>query len=145
MKPTFSVYTKVQKPIKAVYDAVYNPKKLQKYFTTKLASAPLKGGTTVTWDFADFPGAFQVQVVRSVPNKLIVLKWPSATGGMNRVQMKFKSEGKKGTRVTISESGWKNTPKGIKNSYMNCWGWAQMLSCLKAYAEYGINLRKGAY
>jgi hypothetical protein len=24
-------------------------------------------------------------------------------------------------------------------------GWSQMLSALKAYVEYGINLRKGAY
>jgi uncharacterized protein YndB with AHSA1/START domain len=145
MKLGFSVYTKVLKPAKQVYNAVYNPKKLMKYFTTKNASGPLKGGTTVMWDFADFPGAFPVDVVKSVPNKRIVLRWPSVSGGKNRVEMKFQNLGKKGTKVTISESGWADTPKGRKHSYMNCWGWAQMLSCLKAYAEHGINLRKGAY
>src|SRR4051812_48879179 len=108
MRIKFSVYTNVLKPVPTVYDAIYNPKKLMKYFTTKLASGPLKGGTTVTWDFADFPGGFPVQVVKSVKNKAIVLKWPSATGGMNRVDMKFKSLGKKGTKVSISESGWPN-------------------------------------
>jgi hypothetical protein len=28
---------------------------------------------------------------------------------------------------------------------MNCMGWSQMVSALKAYVEYGIDLRKGAY
>ena len=28
---------------------------------------------------------------------------------------------------------------------MNCYGWSQMVSALKAYTEYNINLRKGAY
>ena len=28
---------------------------------------------------------------------------------------------------------------------MNCEGWSQMLACMKAYVEYGINLRDGYY
>jgi hypothetical protein len=47
--------------------------------------------------------------------------------------------------VTISEWGWKDNEAGRKSSYGNCFGWTQMLSCLKAWTEYGINLRKGAY
>src|SRR5688500_748708 len=108
----FSVYTKVLKPVSTDFDAVYDPKKKKNYFTTKLASGPVEGGTTVTWDFADCPGAFPVQVVKSVRNKQIILKWPSAVGGLNRVDIKFQSLGKKNTKVTISESGWKDTPKG---------------------------------
>ncbi|ALO24786.1 hypothetical protein LEP1GSC137_2235 [Leptospira borgpetersenii str. Noumea 25] len=30
-------------------------------------------------------------------------------------------------------------------SYMNCQGWMNMSCCLKAYLEYGINLRKGFF
>ena len=43
----FRVQTKIQKPIDEVFDAVYNPRKLEKYFTTKSASGPLDAGTTV--------------------------------------------------------------------------------------------------
>jgi uncharacterized protein YndB with AHSA1/START domain len=47
--------------------------------------------------------------------------------------------------VTITESGWKDNDTGRKSSYGNCMGWSQMLSALKAWLEYGINLRRGAY
>jgi hypothetical protein len=47
--------------------------------------------------------------------------------------------------VKISESGWNENQDELNRSYSNCMGWSQMLSALKAYVEYGINLRKGAY
>src|SRR4051795_5732801 len=70
----FQVYAKIAKPVEEVFDAVYNPKKLSGYFTTGGASAPLDEGTTVTWDFADFPGAFPVQVRKVEHGRLIVLE-----------------------------------------------------------------------
>ena len=45
----------------------------------------------------------------------------------------------------ISESGWRETQKGLDGSYGNCHGWTQMSCSLKAFLEYGINLRKGFY
>jgi len=45
--------------------------------------------------------------------------------------------------VTITESGWRDTEAGRKSSYGNCMGWSQMEACLKAWLEYGINLREG--
>jgi len=45
--------------------------------------------------------------------------------------------------VQISESGWHSTPEDIKSSYGNAGGWMHMMCCLKAYLEYGINLRAG--
>jgi uncharacterized protein YndB with AHSA1/START domain len=35
--------------------------------------------------------------------------------------------------------------EGIKWLKCNTEGWANFLACLKAYLEYGINLRKGAF
>ena len=34
---------------------------------------------------------------------------------------------------------------GIKQLMGQTEGWANFLACLKAYLEYGINLRKGAF
>jgi uncharacterized protein YndB with AHSA1/START domain len=59
--------------------------------------------------------------------------------------LKFEALNKSETLVTIAESGWKESDAGLKSSYGNCMGWSQMLSALKAWLEYGINLRKGAY
>jgi uncharacterized protein YndB with AHSA1/START domain len=146
MKPPFTVQLKIQRPVAQVFDAVYNPKKLQKYFTTKMASAPLDGGTTVQWEFADFPGAFPVHVKTSVRNRRIVLAWKAADGPYHtRVEMTFKPLGARTTRFSITEAGWKKTPKGVRSSYMNCQGWMHMACCLKAYLEYGVNLRKGSF
>ncbi|TIL81636.1 MAG: ATPase, partial [Mesorhizobium sp.] len=50
-----------------------------------------------------------------------------------------------GTFVTIAESGWREDEAGHESSYGNCEGWSQMLACMKAYVEYGINLREGFY
>ena len=60
MELRFQVYGKIARPVAEVFDAVYNPDKLSGYFTTGGASGPLVEGATVTWDFADFPGAFPV-------------------------------------------------------------------------------------
>ena len=49
------------------------------------------------------------------------------------------------TIVTITEKGRKNDEAGIKWLKGNTEGWANFLACLKAYLEYGINLRKGAF
>jgi uncharacterized protein YndB with AHSA1/START domain len=142
----FKVQARIKKPVDEVFDAVQNPKKLSGYFTTGGASAPLLEGTTVTWSFHDFPGAFPVEVKKVVRNELIVFEWESNEGGYNtRVEMKFEPLDKKSTLVTISESGWRENQTGLDASYGNCHGWTQMLCALKTYVEHGINLREGFY
>ncbi len=142
----FEVYGKIQRSIEETFDAIYNPAKLSAYFTTGGASAPLDEGTAVTWDFHDFPGAFPVNVIRCEKLKLIELEWGSAEKGKStRVIINFIAEGDTSTKVTISESGWSETDEGLKASYGNCMGWSQMLAAMKAYVEYGINLREGFY
>ena len=146
MKLRFQVFIKIQRPTPQVFDTVYNPKKLTKYFTTRSASGPMQEGATVWWSFADFPGSFPVFVKKVVRNKRIVFEWKAQDGNYNtRVEMEFKSLGSRNTQVFVSESGWKNTPKGLASSYGNCMGWMNMITCLKAYLEYGIHLRKGSF
>ena len=62
-----------------------------------------------------------------------------------RIEMKFEPLDDGGTFVTIAETGWREDEAGRKSSYLNCEGWSQMLACMKAYVEYGINLRDGYY
>jgi hypothetical protein len=45
--------------------------------------------------------------------------------------------------VQIAEEGWRADEEGVKASYGNAGGWMHMACCLKAYLEYGINLRAG--
>ena len=158
MQLKFQVHAKIQKPIAEVFDAVYNPTKLSGYFTTGGASASLDEGTNVIWHFADYPGDVPVTVKKLVPNHQIILEWdayeppdksenktPPPPGYKTTVEMSFESLDPNNTLVKISESGWRETQQGLDGSYGNCFGWTQMLFALKAYLEYGINLRKGAF
>ena len=160
MELRFRVQMKIQKPVAEVFDAVYNPAQLSGYFTTGGASAPLVEGTTVTWRFADYPGDIPVQVRRVIPNQKIVFEWEASencgdaqgageaitpVGYNTTVEMEFKALSPQETLVSIAEHGWRPTPQGLAGSYGNCQGWTQMQCCLKAYLEYGINLRQGAY
>ena len=145
----FQVQTKIQKPVEEVFDAVYNPKKLSGYFTTGGASASLEEGTEVQWAFADNPGdekhKFPVKVEKIVRNELIVLGWEGTKGLDTKIEMQFEKSGESETIVRISETGWRETQEDLDSSYRNCFGWSQVVTALKAYTEYGINIRKGAF
>ncbi len=47
--------------------------------------------------------------------------------------------------ISITESGWPDNAKGRKAAIGNTMGWTHMACSLKAYLEYGVNLRKGAF
>jgi uncharacterized protein YndB with AHSA1/START domain len=146
----FKVMIHVGRPVGEVFEAVADPKQLSSYFTTGGASARLEAGTTVMWDFHDFPGAFPVEVDEVVPDQKIVLRWDAREGDQaadykNVVTMSFTPTDDGRTLVEIEEKGWRDNEGGLVSSYRNCQGWSQMLAALKAWVEYGINLREGAY
>lgn len=159
MELKFRVAARIARPVQEVFEAVANPEQLSCYFTTGGAQGRLETGTTVMWDFADFPGAFPVKVVEVVPNKRIVLEWeasegeaPDAEGGglaeagyNTTVTMNFTPLDDGRTLVEIAEEGWRFTEGGLKSSYGNCQGWSQMLCALKMWLEHRINLRDGMY
>ena len=148
MEPTFNVFIFVNRARHDVFEAVADPKELSAYFTTGGASARLEQGQTVMWDFADFPGAFPVEVTEVVPDERIVFEWKANepdTDYQIQVTMKFSEVEPGRTRVEVAEAGWHTTDAGRKASYGNCMGWAQMLAALKMWAEHKINLREGAY
>ncbi len=148
----FRVFANISRPVHEVFEAVADPAKLSCYFTTGGAKGRIEEGATVTWDFADFPGAFPVKVIEVVPDKRIVLEWqanePDAPlDYCTTVTMSFSSvDGDPArTLVEIAEEGWRETEAGLKASYGNCMGWSQMLAALKVWIEHGINLREGMY
>jgi uncharacterized protein YndB with AHSA1/START domain len=153
----FKVSARIARPVAEMFEAVADPAQLSGYFTTGGAVGRLETGKTVQWDFADFPGAFPVEVVEvEAPNR-IVLKWEAnegppedgqATPGaayMTTVVFTFTDLEDGRTLVEIEESGWRETPGGLKASYGNCMGWSQMLAAMKVWVEHGINLRQGMY
>ncbi|MES2966137.1 MAG: SRPBCC domain-containing protein [Bdellovibrionota bacterium] len=141
MEPKFSVATRIDKPLAEVFDAVVNPKKITGYFCDQ-ADAPLVEGQTVHWTWTAHKVTHPVKVKQIVPNSKIVIEWPSMSGGTTIAEMSFSTLDDGRTMVKISESGWPATEEGVKASYKNCEGWQHMISCMKAYLQHGIDLRK---
>lgn len=150
MDLTFKVSARIARPVREVFEAVADPAELSRYFTTGGAKGRLETGTTVYWDFHDFPGAFPVEVVEVVPERRIVLRWEADDAEaparyQTTVTMTFEPLEDGRTLVSIAEEGWRPTRTGLKASYGNCQGWMQMLCALKAWLEHGINLREGMF
>lgn len=151
MDLNFPVTVKIQRPLDEVFDAIYNPDKLSRYFTTNGASDFMDTGKTITWDFADFPGAFPVTVLESIKNEKLVFEWQAndpqeqdkENPYNNKVTMNFKVLSPENTEVTILETGWKEN--AYRAAAGNAQGWMHMACCLKAFVEYGINLRQGFF
>jgi uncharacterized protein YndB with AHSA1/START domain len=145
----FKVSGRIARPVHDVFEAVADPDQLSQYFTTNGAKGRLETGSTVVWDFADFPGAFPVHVVEVNPDRRIVLRWQAADGGDDpyetTVTIEFDQLDDGRTLVTIAEEGWRETDAGQQASYGNCEGWAGMLCAMKVWLEHGINLRDGFY
>lgn len=146
---SFTVFGYISRPVVDVYEAVADPEQLSRYFTTGGARGRLEAGATVSWDFHDFPGAFDVRVIEADSPRRIVIRWAGtgAVGGEDTaVAFDFESvdDGAR-TRVTINESAWTASAVGATSAFGNCMGWTGMLAALKVWAEHGINLREGFY
>lgn len=132
----------ILKPVAEVFAAFRNP---VPFFTSE-TSGPLETGKEIVWKFVEFPKGFSVWVRKVVPNELIQYEWASGIGkGKNFVEVTFHPRDKSTTTVSVTESGWPDTKKGRERSYGNTAGWMHMLSSLKAFLEYGVNIRKGAF
>ncbi len=146
MELKFDVYAKIARPVETVFEAVTDPRQLSAYFTTGGSSGRLREGAKVLWKFGDSPGEYPVEVTKIVPNERIEFTWEAeADTYLTQVIMTFEALDGGQTLVRIAEGVWNPDPKGLKNSYGNCYGWTQMLCCLKAHLEYQVNLRQGFF
>jgi uncharacterized protein YndB with AHSA1/START domain len=135
---------KMQKPASQVFEAIVDPAKMSNYFISK-SSGRMEAGKTVTWQFPEFDMQFPVRILEVENDKFIKYSWDDMDGTSTTVEMTLKSVGNNETFVTITEGSRENNDTGIQWLQRNTEGWANFLACLKAYLEYGINLRKGAF
>lgn len=127
-----------------VYEAIVDPAKMSGYFIAK-GSGRLEDGKTVTWSFPEFDFEFPVRVVKTEIDRFVSFHWDAEDGKELLVEITLAPRSAMATVVTVTEKKMENNEAGIKWLAQNTAGWAGFLACLKAYLEYGINLRKGAY
>lgn len=133
----------IQKPVNEVFEAIVDPVKMSHYFISK-SSGKMEEGKRLKWQFPEFDLEFPVRVGKIEINKYISFYW-EIDGIELLVEMTLTDKDHSSTVVTITEKSRKNDEAGIKWLTGNTAGWANFLACLKAFLEYGINLRKGAF
>jgi len=77
-----------------------------------------------------------------VENRRIVLE-SSALGPPIRTTIEFAPDGPDATVVTVTESKFPLTEEGVKLALGQNAGWTHTLCGLKAYVQFGFNLRTG--
>ena len=136
-----NVRERILKPVDEVFTAVIDPEKMSNYFISG-ASGPMKAGTTVVWEFADVGAKVSIDVLEVEENRKIVYE-SSALGPRIRTTIQFSPDGPDATVVTITEGKFQLTEEGVKRALGQNAGWTYTLCGLKAYVQFGINLRTG--
>jgi len=132
---------RIAKPAAEVFDAIVNPEQMSRYFISS-GSDRLDAGVPVTWRWADYGAECTVTPQEIVTDQSVSFLW-AASGEKARVVFQLESDGADATVVKVSESGWPGDTDGIARCMQQTRGWMHMLCCMKAYLEYGINLRAG--
>ncbi len=142
-KLTAKASIQIQKPINEVFEAIVDPNKMNHYFI-KSSTGRLEIDKTVEWTFPEFPDSFPVTGKMIKLDTYISFDW---SGGLPNqfVEIVLSTFGENSTVVKITEHEMNNDEEGILIMMRQTEGWANFLACLKAYLEYDINLRTGAF
>lgn len=135
---------KIQKSVNEVFEAVVNPDHMSQYFISK-SSGRMEEGKKLMWEFPEIDMQFPVRVQKIEQDKYISFNWDDVDGTETLVEINLTAKEENDTFVSVKEGNREKNDAGIEWYGRNTEGWANFLACLKAYLEYGINLRKGAF
>lgn len=141
-KLNIKVAYQIQKQVSEVFEAIVNPEHMCGYFIS-YGSGRMVTGKSLIWRFPEFEGDALVRVSEIIQDQLVSFFWDN-----NGIELKVSISLKplnNDTVVTITEGDMDMDDAGIEWLKGNTEGWANFLCCLKAYLEYGINLRKGGF
>lgn len=134
----------ISKSPQEVFEAIVDPEQMKNYFISK-GSSRLEAGKTVYWQFPEFPVDSPVRVIAVEPCSLIRFAWNAASGEELTVEIKLELQPGGSTVVRIVERGMPCGDAALVWLVGNTEGWTNFLACLKAWVEYRVNLRKGAF
>jgi len=140
MKLTAKATIQIQRPIEEVFEGIVDPEMMSQYFISE-SSGRMETGKEVFWMFPEFPDRFPVKQVRTEPHHSISFVWDEETV----VQIILEEQSDKSTVVRVTEGEKPFSEENLNWVIGNTEGWANFLACMKAWLEYGIHLRKGAF
>ncbi|MGG0187871.1 SRPBCC family protein [Bacillus rhizoplanae] len=128
---------KILKPTNEVFEAFVDPSKIGNFWFSS-SSERWEQGKTVTLRYDEYDAQGDIEIMEVEINKKIVYQW--AEGHI--VTITLKELDNSSTIIEVNEEGFKeNDNELISQLIDNKEGWVYMLTCLKGYLEYGVNLR----
>ena len=132
----------ISKTPREVFEGIVDPANMSNYFIANSTGRMVEGAKLI-WHFPEMDTDVPVTVGKIEEDLLVSYYW--GEGGKELLVEIRLEPFKEGTVVKIAEKEMDLNEEGIKWVKGNTEGWANFLACLKAYLEYGINLRKGAF
>ena len=140
MKLIAKATIQIQKSAEEVFEGIVNPVQMTKYFISE-STGRMEEGKELIWKFPEFPDECPVNQIRVETNRLVMFVWDPETV----VRITLEPQSDHSTVVRITEDGKVLNDDHINWVIGNTEGWANFLACLKAWLEYGIQLRRGAF
>lgn len=133
----------IQKPVHKVFEAIVDPANMVNFFISE-SSGRMEEGKQLIWRFPEFDMEVPVRIGKVEKDNYISFYWQENDKEL-LAEIKLSPRENNSTLVSVTEKSMENNEAGIKWLMGNTEGWANFLACLKAWLEYGINLRKGAF
>jgi uncharacterized protein YndB with AHSA1/START domain len=140
MKLIAKATLQVQKPVSDVFEAIVDPDKMTKFFISE-STGRMDSGKELHWKFPEFSDEFRIWNIVAEKDRLISFVWDKET----IVKIQLEAQGDGSTVVQVTEDGKDFNESNLKWLIGNTEGWANFLACMKAYLEYGVQLRQGAF
>ncbi len=134
----------IRKPVQEVFEAIVDPEKMKQYFISR-STGRMEEGKNLIWRFPEFDMDCPVRVGKIVLDKYISFYWEGSAGKELLVEIALTPRENDSTLINIAEKAMGNNEAGIAWLRGNTEGWANFLACMKAWLEYGIHLREGAF
>jgi uncharacterized protein YndB with AHSA1/START domain len=131
---------KIFKPAKEVFEAFVDPSRIGKFWFSS-SSERWEQGKTITLRYDEYDAQGDIKIMEIEEKKKIVFRWGYDREG-HVVTITLNESDNASTIIEVNEEGFnENDDQLISNLLANKEGWVYMLTCLKGYLEYSVDLR----
>jgi uncharacterized protein YndB with AHSA1/START domain len=133
---------KILKPANEVFEAFVDPSKIKNFWFSS-SSERWEQGKTITLKYDEYNAQIDISIKEIEKNKKIVFEW-GANGEGHIVTIDLKEMDHSLTIIKVTEEGFIESDNELISQLLdNKEGWVFMLTCLKAYLEFGISHLRG--
>jgi uncharacterized protein YndB with AHSA1/START domain len=127
----------ILKSANEIFEAFVDPEKIGQFWFSS-SSERWAQGKTITLRYEEYNAQGDILIKEIVENEKIVFEW----AGSRIITIAFLPSEKEGTIVEVREEGFDESDEHILEQLVdNKEGWVYMLTCLKGYMEFGVDLR----